>query len=156
MLSFALISYLISLRTYLQPSTISCLLGVVQSNENKNRTKKNLCCRNCLRKFIFWNIKAHSHYKSPVQIGGETWPSSLVEQLRSSGVNDKPSGFIASNQTDWLHHPVWLNGGKCQRKADRLRRFWFFLAAIFVIHYPLPPSQSQDPTFYKYLAQYAF
>ncbi len=83
-------------------------------------------------------VKARPHYKSPCQLGEATWPSSLVEQLKSSGVNDKPSSFIVSNEADRLRHPVRLNGGKCQRKANRLRHFRFVSAAIFVIHYPSP------------------
>ncbi len=65
--------------------------------------------------------KEHPHCKSPDQIGGATWPSGLVEQLKIPGVGDKLSGFIASNEADRLRHPVRLNGGKHQRKADRFR-----------------------------------
>ncbi len=99
-----------------------------------NSKNENLQRRKCIRRAIFWNVevraegvfitstlKAHLRCKSPSQIGGATWPSGLVEQLKSSGVDDKPSGFIASNEADRLRHPVWLNGVKRQRKADRLR-----------------------------------
>ncbi len=61
--------------------------------------------------------KAHPHCKLPSQIGGATWSSGLVEQLTSLGVDDKPSGIV-SNKTDHLRHPVWLNGGKLQRKDE--------------------------------------
>ncbi len=83
-------------------------------------------------------IKAHPHCKSTDQIGGATWPSGMVGQLKSPGVDDKPSGFIASNRANRLRHPIRLNVGKCQRIACRLRSLWFFLAAIFVIHSPSP------------------
>ncbi len=45
-----------------------------------------------------WYLKARPHCASHNQIGGATWPSSLVEQLKSLGVEDKPSGFIISNE----------------------------------------------------------
>ncbi len=82
--------------------------------------------------------KAHPRCKLHGQIVGGTWPSSLVVQLKSPGVADKPSGFIASNDADRFRHPGRLNVGKCQRKADRLLGLRFFLAAIFVIHSPHP------------------
>ncbi len=84
------------------------------------------------------SCRGASTRKSPSQIGEATWPSGLVEQLKSPGVDDKPSGFIASNKGDRFHHLIWLNGGKCQRKADQIRSLQFFLAAIFVIHSPSP------------------
>ncbi len=71
-------------------------------------------------------VKACPQYKSPDQIGGATWPSGLVGQLKSPDADDKPSGFIASNKADRLHHPVWLYVGKRKRKADRLRSLRFF------------------------------
>ncbi len=94
----------------------------------------------CSVAFLSWlyTLKARPHCKSPGRIGEATWPSGLVEQLKSSGVNDKPSSFIASNEADRLHHPVRLNGGKHQRIADWLCSLWFFLDTIFVIHTPLP------------------
>ncbi len=103
------------------------------------------------------SVKARPHYKSPGQIGGATWPSGgLVEQLKSSDANDKPSSFITSNEVDQLCHPVQLNSGKRQRKANRLRRLRFFSAAIFIIYYHLPqiiitgPSNSRYCVFVKH------
>ncbi len=61
-------------------------------------------------------IKAHPHCKSPGQIGGTTWTSGLVEQLKRSGVDDK----AIANEADQLRHLVRLNGGKRRRKATRL------------------------------------
>ncbi len=82
------------------------------------------CIIICL--YIFFSLKARPHCKSPSQIGGATWLNELVEQLKSTGVDDKPSGFVVSNEADRLCHPVWLNVDKCQRKADRLRSLRFF------------------------------
>ncbi len=62
--------------------------------------KKNLTATSC--------IKTRLHCKLPVQSGGATWPRSLVEQLKSPGVNDKltvlshrtrPISFIEVNIT---------------------------------------------------------
>ncbi len=90
-------------------------------------------------------IKASPHCKSPCQISVTTWPGSLVEQLKSSGVDDKPSDFIASSEANQLCYPVPLSGGKRQKKKKRPTSWsQIFLATIFVIHSPLP-SQSQDP-----------
>ncbi len=92
-------------------------------------------------------LKARLHCKSLDQIGRATWPSSLVGQLKSPGVDDKPSSFIASNEADRLCHPVQLNVGKRQRKADRLRSFRFFRPQFSSSTRP-PPNhklQSQDP-----------
>ncbi len=88
--------------------------------------------------------KALTHCKLPGQIGGETWPRGLVEKFVNPGVDDKPSGFIASNKANRLRHPVWLNVGKCQRKIDQLRSLLFF-DSNFCHPFLLSPSQSQDP-----------
>ncbi len=89
-------------------------------------------------KFIcsFSLANTRPHCKLPDQIDGATWPNGLVEQLKSLGVEDKPSGFITSNEADRLCHLVQLNGGKCQRKADQPRSLRFFFNAIFIIHSP--------------------
>ncbi len=81
-------------------------------------------------------VKARQHCKSPGQIDGATWSSGMTEQLKSSGVDDELIVFITSNEADWLRYPVWLNGGKHQRKANRLHSINFFSAAIFIIHSP--------------------
>ncbi len=65
------------------------------------------------------DIMAHPHCKSSGQISGVTWPSGLVEQLKYSCVDDKPSDIVTSNEANWLRHPIWLNIGKYQRKTSQ-------------------------------------
>ncbi len=63
---------------------------------------------------------AHPCCKSPGRIGGAAWSNGLVEPLKCPRVDDKPSGFIASNEASRLRQPVWLNVGKHKRKSGQL------------------------------------
>ncbi len=91
------------------------------------------------------NLKAGPQCQSPSQIGGAAWPSGLVEQLKSPGVDNKLSGFIVSNEANWLHHLVRLNVGKHQRKPGQFRRLQFFARNFRHLLPPPTLSQSQDP-----------
>ncbi len=77
-------------------------------------------------------------YKVPstLQVAWPNWWSGLAEQLKSPGVDDKPSGFITLNEANRLCHPVWLNVGKCQRKAGRLRYLRFFRPRFLSSNFP--------------------
>ncbi len=55
------------------------------------------------------SVKAHPHCKLPGQISVVAWPSGLVEQLINLLMDNMPSGFIMSNEANWLPHPVRLN-----------------------------------------------
>ncbi len=92
------------------------------------------------------SLKARLHCKSPGQIGGAAWSSGLVEQLKSPGVDDKPSGFIASNEADRLRHLFWLNIGKHQKKAGRLRNIWFFWPQFSSSKRPPPRMRARTRT----------
>ncbi len=95
-------------------------------------------------------LKSCPHCKWPGQIDGAAWPSGLVEQLKSPGVDDKLSSFIASNKANQLRHLVWLNVGKCQKKKSVDFLVFNFFQPQFSSSTPPPlphkkKSQSQDP-----------
>ncbi len=104
----------------------------------------------CLKQAMC-DVKPPPHCKSPSQIGGADWPSSLVEWLKNPGVDDKPSGFIMLNKANRLRHPVQLNVGKCQKKkTGRLSSLRFFSASIFVTHSSPPLITITGPSNLRY------